>query len=211
MATPPTLRTTRASRPDTGELTRIAEGARARPFRTTDIAGQVVDLAGYPGRHVLLSFFRFASCPFCNLRVHGMIERYPAYRDAGTEMIAVFESPRETMLQYVAGRMDAPVPLIPDPAGQLYRLYGLEKSWAKFAMSWLNPRTFVKSSRDAYAAGFGKGFWPGKIDAAPHRMPADFLFAPDLTVRAAWYGTYPGDHLPFEAIERLLPSADRIR
>lgn len=44
-------------------------------------------------------------------------------------MIAVFESPRETMLRYVAGRMDAPFPLISDPEDHLYRLYGLEKSW----------------------------------------------------------------------------------
>lgn len=206
MSTTPLLRTNPAPRSATGEATRIAEGERARAFRTMDIAGHVVDLAGYPGRHILLSFFRFASCPYCNLRVHGMIERYAAYRDAGMAMIAVFESPRETMLRYVAGRMEAPFPLISDPEDRLYRLYGLEKSWGKFAMAYFNPRTAAKSARDA-AAGFGKGFWPGKIDAAPHRMPADFLIGPDLTVRKAWYGTYPGDHLPFEMIDRLLPGA----
>lgn len=210
MTTTPTLRTDRASRSDTDEMTRITEGERACAFRTMDIAGHVVDLADYSGRHVLLSFFRFASCPFCNLRVHRMIERYAAYRDAGMEIIAVFESLRETMLQYVAGRMDAPFPLIADPEDHLYRLFGLEKSWGKFAMAYLNPRTAAKRARDAAAAGFGKGFWPGKIDAAPHRMPADFLIGPDMVVRKAWYGTYPGDHLPFEMIERLLSRVDGI-
>lgn len=206
MTTHPTLRAERAPRTDTGEQPRLAAGDPARAFRATDIAGRAVDLAGYPGRHVLLAFFRFASCPFCNLRVHRMIERYPAYHDAGLEVIAVFESPRDTMLQYVAGRMDIPFPLIADPEDHLYRLYGLEKSWGKFAMSYLNPRVAAVCARDAIAAGVGKGFWPGKIDGAPHRMPADFLIAPDLTVQAAWYGTYPGDHLPFETIDRLLSS-----
>lgn len=206
----PTLSTDPTVRPDAGEPTRVAEGERARPFRARDLTGNVVDLADYGGRHVLLSFFRHASCPFCNLRVHAMIERHPAYRDAGLALIAVFESPPETMRRFVAGRMDAPFPLIADPENRLYRLYGVETSWGKFALSWLDPRKFVKGARGAVAATFGKGFWPGKIDAAPHRMPADFLIGPDLTVRAARYGEYPGDHLPFETIDRLLSGADGI-
>src|SRR6185437_10559503 len=108
MTITPVLRAEPAPRSATGAMARIADGEPARAFRTMDIAGNVVDLAGYPGKHVLLSFFRFASCPFCNLRVHQLIERYPACHDAGMAMIAVFESPRETMLRYVAGRMDAP-------------------------------------------------------------------------------------------------------
>jgi len=210
MTTTRTLRAAPAPHSATDGATRIAEDEQARAFRTMDIAGNVVDLADYAGRHVLLSFFRFASCPFCNLRVHALIERHAAYRDAGMAMIAVFESPRETMLRYVAGRMDAPFPLISDPEGHLYRLYGLEKSWGKFAMAYINPRIAARCARDAAVAGFGKGFWPGKIDAAPHRMPADFLIGPDLTVRNAWYGAYPGDHLPFAMIDRLLSSTGGI-
>jgi thioredoxin-dependent peroxiredoxin len=211
MAPTPVLRADPAPRSATGEMARIADGEPARAFRTMDISGNVVDLTGYPDKHILLSFFRFASCPFCNLRVHRLIERYPAYHDAGLAVIAVFESPRETMLRYVAGRMDAPFPLIADPEDHLYRLYGLEKSWGKFAMAYINPRVAATCARDAAAAGFGKGFWPGKIDAAPHRMPADFLIGPDMTVRKAWYGTYPGDHLPFETIDRLLSNAPGTR
>ena len=210
MTTTPVLRTDPASHSVAREIARVVAGEHARRFRTMDITGRVVDLADYPGRHILLSFFRFASCPYCNLRIHGMIERYAAYRDAGIAMIAVFESPRETMLRYVAGRMDAPFPLIADPEDHLYRLYGLEKSWGKFALAFVNPRTAAKSFRDASIAGFGKGFWPGKIDAAPHRMPADFLIGPDMVVRKAWYGAYPGDHLPFAMIEQLLSSAGEI-
>lgn len=124
----PALRTDPAPRSATGAVARITDGEHARAFWTMDITGNVVDLSEFAGRHILVSFFRFASCPFCNLRVHGMIERYPAYHDAGMAMIAVFESPRETMLRYVAGRMDAPFPLIADPEDHLYRLYGLETS-----------------------------------------------------------------------------------
>lgn len=210
MTTTPSFRAASAPRSATVEQARIMDGERARPFRTVDITGNIVDLAEYPGQHILLSFFRFASCPYCNLRVHRMIERYSTYHDAGLAIIAVFESPRETMLRYVAGRMDTPFPLIADPEDRLYRLYGLEKSWGNFARTFVNPPAFAKSFRDAAIATFGKGFWPGKIDAPAHRMPADFLIGPDMTVRQAWYGTSPGDHLPFATIDRLLSGTDGI-
>jgi hypothetical protein len=42
---------------------RLTDGEPARGFQMEDIGGQPVRLADYAGRHVLLSFFRFASCP----------------------------------------------------------------------------------------------------------------------------------------------------
>jgi hypothetical protein len=40
-------------------------------------------------------------------------------------------------------------------------------------------------------------------------MPADFLIRPDQVVKKAYYGKYPGDHLPFEEIDQLVASACR--
>lgn len=183
---------------------RLTAGEPARGFKAEDLWGQPVRLADYAGRSVLLSFFRFASCPYCNLRVHRMIERHAAYRAQGLEMIAVFESPRESLQRYV-GKQQAPFPIIGDPANQLYRLYAVERSWWRLVKTFLSPRSAWTTMREGTYTAVVKGFRPGTIDAGIHRMPADFLIGPDQVVRRAYYGAFPGDHLPFEEIERLLP------
>jgi peroxiredoxin Q/BCP len=185
---------------------RIREGELAQGFHGEDIWDTPVNLADYAGKYVLLSFFRFASCPYCNLRVHRMIGRYEAYREKGMEMLAIFESPNETMRHYV-GKERAPFPIIGDPTNQLYQLYGLEKSWRKLFKTFISPKSLLATVREGLYATFLKGFWPGKIDAGVHRMPADFLIGPDQIVRKAYYGNYPGDHLPFEEIDQLLDTS----
>jgi hypothetical protein len=108
------------------------------------------------------------------------------------------------MRRYV-GTQPAPFPLIGDPANHLYRLYAVERSWWRLLKTFLTPATALTTMRDGTYAAIVKGFRPGKIDAGIHRMPADFLIGPDQTVLRAHYGTFPGDHMPFEEIERLLP------
>ncbi|HEX5690775.1 MAG TPA: redoxin domain-containing protein, partial [Roseiflexaceae bacterium] len=85
----------------------IQVGATAPLFRVEDMFGDPVDLRDYADRRLLLSFFRNAACAICNLRVHQLIQRYAEYQRRGLEMLVVFESPRESLAQYV-GKQDAP-------------------------------------------------------------------------------------------------------
>jgi hypothetical protein len=71
---------------------RLREGQLAPDFDVTDIYGRRVALERYRGRLTLLSFHRAAVCPLCNLRLAHLIRRAPAYRRAGLEIIAFFES-----------------------------------------------------------------------------------------------------------------------
>jgi thioredoxin-dependent peroxiredoxin len=80
----------------------------------------------------------------------------------------------------------------------LYRLYGREKSWRRLVTTFVTPWSALATIREGFYATFVKGCWPGKIDAGIHRMPADFLIGPHQVVKKAYYGTYPGHHLPFE-------------
>lgn len=178
---------------------KINEGMRAKEFEVEDVFGQSINLKNYAGKTLLLSFFRNGACALCNLRVHQLIQRYPNYQAKGLEMLAVFESPRESILQYV-GKQDAPFPIIGDPEGQLYRLYGVETSEAK-AMQSINLPQVQAAVQEAAAHGFhltkeeGSNFY---------RIPAEFLIGPNLTIQRAYYADYVGDHLSFEEIERLL-------
>src|SRR5262249_12017898 len=182
-------------------MMQIQPGAPAPSFRVEDIFGDPISLNDYAGKRLLLSFFRNAACAICNLRVHQLIQRYPAYQRDGLEILAVFESPRANILQYV-GKQDAPFPIIADPQGQLYALYGVEVSESKVAKTMSMPEAQV-TIRAAAAQGFvltpegGSNF---------NRMPAEFLIGPDLIVRRAHYADYVMDHLPFEVIEQFLPS-----
>lgn len=178
---------------------RISEGSAAPLFKAEDLFGNVIDLAAYRGRPVLLSFFRNAACAICNLRVHKLIARYPAYEQQGLAIIGVFESPHENMLQYV-GKQDAPFPLIANPTAELYDLYGVEVSEAK-VQATMAADSGKQIVQEAAEHGFvltpeeGSNFY---------RIPADFLISPDGIVEKAFYAALVGEHLPFEVIDTYL-------
>ncbi len=182
---------------------RLNVGEKAPEFNAMDILGEQIDLRDYVGKKLLLSFFRFSKCPYCNLRVSRMLSRFQTYHEAGLEMVAVFESPRESMLGGVA-KQQPPFPLIADPNNEVYRAYGVEISKFHMLEAYLNPIKAAKVLSDSFSALLGKGFWPTKIDGPIARMPADFVIGPDLIIERAYYGTYLSDHLPFEEIERSL-------
>ena len=162
--------------------------------------GKRVDLWSQSGRHVLLSFYRYASCPLCNMRVHELARRCEAWKVQGLDMLAVFQSPEEKLRQYV-GRQEAPFPLIPDPEQRLYRLYGVGHSWGGFAKAWAMRLPEIGRSV------LGQGFLPGSVEGAIHRIPADFLIGPDGVIALAYYGRDIGDHLSLERIEHYVQGA----
>jgi thioredoxin-dependent peroxiredoxin len=177
----------------------IQLGALAPAFHVEDVFGDPISLNDYAGKRLLLSFYRNAACAICNLRVHQLIQRYPDYRRGGLEVLAVFESPRENILKYV-GKQDAPFPIIADPQGQLYALYGVEVSEEKVAKTMSMPETQT-TIRAAAEQGF---VLTREEDSNFNRMPAEFLIGPDMTIQVAHYAEYVMAHLPFETIERFL-------
>jgi thioredoxin-dependent peroxiredoxin len=171
----------------------------APDFSANDIFGQTIQLSAYRGSPVLLSFFRNSACALCNLRVHQLIQRYSAYHAAGLEVLAVFESPVESIRQYV-GKQDAPFPIIANPLGELYTLYGVEVSEEKVNAT-ITSIEGKERIQEAAEAGYqlvreaGSNFY---------RIPADFLIDADGRIHTALYTDWIGQHLSFEAIEAFL-------
>jgi peroxiredoxin len=181
----------------------IQAGTSAPLFQVEDIFGNPISLSNYAGKRLLLSFFRNAACAICNLRIHQLVLRYPAYQLAGLEIVAIFESPRENMLEYV-GKQDAPFPLLADPQGLLYARYGVEVSEDKVAKTMSMPET-----QETISAAAAQGFvLTPEASSNFNRMPADFLIGPDLIIQRAHYAEYVMDHLPFDAIEQFLHSPE---
>jgi len=181
---------------------RLNVGQPAPRFIVVDVWDNRVDLADYVGKSVLLSFFRFSHCPYCNVRISQMIARAPAYRAAGLEIIAVFESPRASMLAGV-GRQRPPFPLVADPLNALYESYGVETSKRRLVESFMVPTRAAKTIAGGFNA-LAHGFFPKKIDGPLTRMPADFLIGPGLQLAAVRYGRFPSDHLALSTLEVYL-------
>jgi len=184
----------------------LQPGAIAPAFQAADLWGNVVALSDYAGKPLLLSFLRNSACALCNLRVHQLIQRYPLYHEQGLEIVAVFESPAESMREYV-GRQDAPFTLLSDPEALLYDRYGLESSEEKIAATMAREET-----KEQIAAAAAAGFQLTREAGSNFlRMPADFLIDPDGMIRHARYAQYVTDHLPFATIEAFLTEYAQAR
>lgn len=176
----------------------LQQGMVAPTFRTVDFQGNPVSLESYRGNKVLLAFFRNSACALCNLRVHHFIGRHPEWQQKGMRVIAIFESPEESMRTYV-GAQQALFPLVADPKAHLYDLYGVETSEekVKLTLADANTKSFAAA---AEAAGFpltpeeGSNF---------NRIPAEFLIDERGMVRLAHYGRIVTDHLPLEVIDNF--------
>ncbi len=174
---------------------RLEPGAQAPRFATEDVSGCAVEIEAIRGRPLLLSFFRYAGCPLCNLRMTFLLDAYPRWQSKKLEILAVFESPREKLLETVA-RPPIPFPVIPDPGRVLYRLYGVTPSVWGYVRGAFRFGAF----RDA----FHRGFRIGRSDGVATQLPAEFLIGSDGTIESAYYGRDIGDHLPIEEIDGWL-------
>ena len=173
----------------------LKSGDRAPSFALQNLDGKSVALEDYRGRKLLLSFFRYGACPLCNLRMTFLVDAYPHWQAQGLDVVAVFESPAQRLLETVASQ-PIPFPVIPNPDRTLYKKYGVTASWLGYLTGAFRIRTF----RDA----FKRGFTPGKGDGAIAQLPAEFLIGPDGTIARAYYGKDIGDHLPLEEIDGWL-------
>ena len=177
-------------------MSRLVVGEKAPDFSVTDIEGKTHKLEAYRGKFLLLSLYRYASCPFCNFRISQVMQRADGFKTQGMEILAVFQSPEAKIRQYV-GKQHPPFSIVPDPDRILYRTYRLETSW----MGMLKAMVFRMGDM---MKAFGKGFTPGTMEGKKNQLPADFLISHDGTIVEAYYGKDIGDHMPFETIERLL-------
>lgn len=170
---------------------RLAPGDKAIALTLPALDGQQLDTSSLAGRPYLLFFLRFATCPYCNLRVHELAKRYDEFGEDFT-IVAVFDSPLDN-LQRHAGRHAAPFPILADEKNQYYRAYGIEHSLSGMLKGMIfRLPTLLR--------GMLRGYIPFPIKGRLTTMPADFLIDRAGIIRAAYYGRDEGDHLPLEAV-----------
>lgn len=173
---------------------RLKPGTGAPDFTADAWNGTTLKLSDYAGKKVWLAFFRYASCPLCNLRVHDIIRRHDEFTSKGVQVLAVFQSPKESISGYV-GKQAPPFPLISDPEEKLYRIYGLESGLG----AYLSPGNLPHLARAAK-----EGFMSTYSEGTRTRIPGDFLIGPDGVIQAVYYGEKISDHIPFETVEKWM-------
>ncbi|MBD3821443.1 MAG: AhpC/TSA family protein [Thiotrichales bacterium] len=177
---------------------RLQEQTTAPNFSAITLEHELFDLTTPRTKPLLLAFFRYASCPLCNLRVHELIQNFDELKDQ-LDIVAVFQSPEDKIRQYV-GTQAIPFPVLPDPQKKLYHLYGVESSWVGFAKAW------TIKIRQVFQAVIRKHFLPGTIEGEIHRIPADFIIDTNNLIVQAYYGKDIGDHIPLNDIKQLIKS-----
>lgn len=182
---------------------RLSQPSKAPNFNVKDIYGKPLNLEDYKGKPVILSFFRDAACPFCNMRVYEYTRRYEGWNELDIEVIAIFSSPSEAVREFVA-KHPRPFRTVGDPDLELYNTYGIGSSaWGFIKVILFKMSTIKEGKRKG-----GKTNWTN-----PNRflLPADFIIGPNGKVLDVWYGKDQADHMPMKRLEKFVDKVRLIR
>jgi len=173
---------------------KIAKGQQAPTFILTDISGKEFNLEKLKGKRYLLTFYRFASCPFCNLRLHNVNKEYNNY-DKNFEVVAVFDSKLKNLQRFTT-RHQSPFPILADEDNRIHRMYQVEHSILGVAKG-------ILFRFPGLMLGMFKGYIPWRIKGDLTGMPADFLVDEDGIIQTAYYGNDEGDHIPLHLVKQF--------
>jgi peroxiredoxin len=165
-------------------------------FKINDIYDRLIDLEAYRGKKVFLGFFRHAGCPFCNLRVHGLMKHYHNGDFKNIELIFFFESKKETLKLSTFLSGVSPIPLISDPKKEWYNIYGIEDSIAKSSFGHLT--TFIQT---AIKAKINKlPLHPMKDGESFGTIPTEFLIDEKGIIRKIYLSKRLADRMSIDEI-----------
>jgi peroxiredoxin len=100
-------------------------GDQAPGFRLTNARGQTIALADLLAQGpVVLTFYRGAWCPYCNLQLRGLAKSLPAIEAAGGRLVAITPQTPDKSLGQVE-KDGYPFEILSDLDSQVMRDYGL--------------------------------------------------------------------------------------
>ena len=170
-------------------------GIAAKDFSAITHDGKEINLKDFKGQTIWLAFFRYASCPLCNLYINQVIRRFDEIKAREIVFLPVFQSTVHEVQKY-AGKDDVPFSIICDPNEELYKLYEVGSSVGGF---------FSLSVMTKGLKAMSQGHLPGKMTGDIARLPSDFVINNDFEIIYRFDGKDIGDH---SAIEDILATAN---
>ncbi len=172
----------------------------AEPLLLTDVHGNRVPIGRDAGRPVVLSFFREASCPYCNFRIYELTNNVPQLGKGRVELVAVLASTEDEVRRFLLQR-ERPITFVADPDLDAFETYGVAREGALSKLKALLRR--LPALLRGYRLREGEG--PKARDS--RIIPADFLIDADGRVVDEYYGEDIGDHIAIERIQQFVHRA----
>jgi len=163
---------------------------RAKDFKAKTHLNEEISLINYQGQKIWLAFYRYASCPLCNLHIHDIIKRYDEVKNSGLIFLPVFQSLPSEVQKY-AGKDEIPFQIICDPKVDIYKLYNVGKSYGGF----VSLSVMAKGMKAMMS-----GHMPGKMEGEISRLPSEFLINENFEIVYRYDGKNIGDHPSLDTI-----------
>ena len=171
-------------------MPQIVTGATAPQFTLPAIDGSTFNMADMKGKRVILTFFRFSTCPLCNMRIRRIVQRWNEFsKDA--VMVAVFDA-KVGDLQKRMKKHDAPFVVVADETYEQFNKNGVKKSFFKFMWGAMrSPLTLLQATL--------RGYVPLTLSISKlSTIPVDILIDEDGKVVEAHYCKDTADHLSLD-------------
>ncbi|PDH21797.1 MAG: hypothetical protein CND89_05480, partial [Marine Group II euryarchaeote MED-G38] len=72
-------------------MPKLKVGDSAPDISLPAIDGSTFTMSSNKGKRIILTFFRFSTCPFCNIRINKIMKRWDDFPD-DTVMVGVFDA-----------------------------------------------------------------------------------------------------------------------
>ncbi|MBA2612342.1 MAG: redoxin domain-containing protein [Bacteroidetes bacterium] len=177
---------------------KVENNQQAPDFTINDVYGSSISLNKFKGQKIHLVFYRFAGCPFCNLRFHEINKMTELYKNNNTVLISIYESSAENMRSMLADEKFYSI-MIPNSDSSLYKKYALERSkWGLFK--------FLLFGGGLSKAKEGMKLYKNKvaIDGHTDRLEAEFLIDANGKIMNAHYSKIQGDYLAVNTIKAFV-------
>tara|TARA_B100000459_G_scaffold146954_1_gene114535 strand:+ start:205 stop:747 length:543 start_codon:yes stop_codon:yes gene_type:complete len=171
-------------------MPQLSAGDNAPSIVLPAVDGTDFDLSKYKGKRVILTFFRFDSCPFCNLRIHRIVKRWNEFPD-DTVMVGIFDA-KLSALKKRMKKHKVPFTLVADETYEHFLNNGVKKSFFRVMLAPLKaPITFLET--------VFRGYLPMTLSISKlSTLPVDILIDEDGKIVEAHYCKDTVDHLPIE-------------
>jgi peroxiredoxin len=171
-------------------MAQLMVGDAAPEITLPAIDGSTFDMSNVRGKKVILTFFRFSSCPLCNMRIRRITQRWNEFSN-DTVMVGVFDA-GVGELQKRMKKHEVPFTLVADEHYDHFEKNGVKKSFGKFMWGAAkSPFTLLQATL--------RGYVPLTLSISKlSTIPADILIDEHGKVVEAHYCKDTADHMPID-------------
>ena len=178
-------------------MSKLNVGDSAPDVSLPAIDGSTFDMSSVKGKRVIFTFFRFSSCPFCNIRIDRLMKRWDEF-PKDTVMVGVFDAKIGELTKRM-GKRNIPFTIVADETYEHFEKNGVEKSYPRFMWGAMrSPITMIMATL--------KGYIPMTLSISKmSTLPVDILIDEEGKVAEAHYCKDTVDHIP---IDRMIAFAN---